>query len=299
MIEPGLKGKVALVTGGNNPYGIGATIAKAFVSQGAAVFIHYFRQNIDISTDGQRERDLDKPGLAFYYEQQKKTADEIVESIRGQGGQADSWEGDLGKPNLILKMFDRAERTFGPVDILVNNAADYVADTFLPESAFKNDQPLWEGGPLKSTITAESHDRHFAVNTRAVALSMAEFTRRLINRNRNWGRIINISADCAWGCPAEISYRASKYALESFSRSAAAELGPYGITVNIVSPGPIQTGYIAREMEEELVSEIPLRRVGKPEDIANAVLFFASDQAEWITGQLLFIHGGHRMALGS
>ena len=162
----------------------------------------------------------------------------------------------------------------------------------------KDEQPLWEGGPLKSTISQESHDRHFSVNSRAVALSMAEFSRRLINKNKNWGRIVNISADCAWGCPGEISYRASKYALESFSRSAAAELGPYGITVNIISPGPIQTGYITPEAEKALIPEIPLRRVGKPEDIANAVVFLASEQASWITGQLLFVHGGHRMSLG-
>jgi len=126
---------------------------------------------------------------------------------------------------------------------------------------------------------------------------MAEFSKRLIVNN-NGGRIVNISADCAWGCPGEVSYRASKYALESYSRSAAAELGKYNITVNVVSPGPIQTGYISPEGEKAIIPEIPLRRVGKPEDIANAVLFFASEQANWITGQLLFVHGGHRMALG-
>jgi 3-oxoacyl-[acyl-carrier protein] reductase len=86
--------------------------------------------------------------------------------------------------------------------------------------------------------------------------------------------------------------------LESFSRSAAAELGPYGITVNIVSPGPVQSGYISPDMEKELIPDIPLRRIGLTKDIANAVVFFASEQAAWITGQLLFVHGGHRMALG-
>ena len=115
---------------------------------------------------------------------------------------------------------------------------------------------------------------------------------------KHFGRIINISADCAWGAPMEVSYRASKYALESYSRSAAAELGPYGITVNIVSPGPVQSGYISPEAEQDLIKEIPLNRIGQPEDIANAVVFFASEQAAWITGQLLFVHGGHRMALG-
>ena len=96
----------------------------------------------------------------------------------------------------------------------------------------------------------------------------------------------------------EVSYRASKYALESYSRSAAAELGPHGITVNMVSPGPVQSGYICADAEKKLVQDIPFKRIGQPEDIANAVVFFASEQAAWITGQLLFVHGGHRMAFG-
>ena len=151
---------------------------------------------------------------------------------------------------------------------------------------------------LKDKIDIESHDRHFAVNSRAVVILMSKFADRIIKRQTNWGRIINISADCAWGCPQEISYRASKYAMESYSRSAAAELGPYGITVNVVSPGPVQSGYISTEMEAALVADIPIRRVGRPDDIANAVVFFASEQASWITGQVLFVHGGHRMSLG-
>jgi 3-oxoacyl-[acyl-carrier protein] reductase len=86
--------------------------------------------------------------------------------------------------------------------------------------------------------------------------------------------------------------------LESYSRSAAAELGPYGITVNVVSPGPVQSGYITKELEESLIADIPLRRIGQPEDVANTVVFLASEQASWITGQIVFVHGGHRMALG-
>ena len=86
--------------------------------------------------------------------------------------------------------------------------------------------------------------------------------------------------------------------MESYSRSAAAELGPYGITVNVVSPGPVQSGYITRELEESLIADIPLRRIGQPEDIANTVVFLASEQASWITGQIIFVHGGHRMAFG-
>ncbi len=288
-----------MVTGGNNPHGIGAATARALAAQGVAVFVHYYRQTAGVAAEAKTETDEPgEPGLELYMAMQAKTADEVVRAIRANGGRAESWEADLGDPAVVPGLFDRAEQAFGPVDILVNNAADYEADTFLPQTGPEGDRALWAGGPISSAITAESHDRHFAVNTRAVALMTAEFARRHIQNERRWGRIVNVSADCSQGCPGEISYRASKYALESYSRSAAAELGPFGITVNIVSPGPIQTGYIAPELEPELVADIPLRRVGRPEDVADAVVFFASEQAGWVTGQLLLVHGGHRMSLG-
>ena len=298
MIDPKLKEKVVLVTGGNNPYGIGMAIAKAFASYGSKVFIHYFRQQIDFSPDNRDNTNVQEPGLPFFFKQQRKTPDEEIAYIRENGGKAESWEGDLSEAENVNRLMEKAEKTFGHIDILVNNAAEYTADTFLPANTLGQASTVWEDGPTISTIDAHSHDRNFAVNSRAVAILMSKFACRIIERHKGWGRIINISADCAWGCPKEISYRASKYALESYSRSAAAELGPYGITVNVVSPGPVQSGYITEELEQALVAEIPVRRIGRPEDIANAVLFFASEQSGWITGQLLFVHGGHRMALG-
>jgi 3-oxoacyl-[acyl-carrier protein] reductase len=298
MIDSGLKDKTVLVTGGNNPHGIGAATAKAFAAQGAAVFIHYLRQPFDPKSV-KDQKELQTPGLPFFFAQQAKSAEELVQEIKKAGGKAASWECDLAITKAIPALFDCAEDELGPVDVLVNNAAEYLADTFVPKSMLKDqDAALWKGGPWIATISAEIIDRHFAVNTRAVALMMAEFTHRLGERESSWGRIINVSADCSWGSPGEISYRASKYALESYSRSAAAELGPLGITVNVVSPGPVQSGYIAPEAEKELVGEIPLRRIGQPEDIADVILFLASEQARWITGQVITVHGGHRMALG-
>lgn len=271
-------------------------MARAFASYGSKVFIHYFRQDISLPSNGEDNTDAKEAGLPFFFEQQRKTADDVIASIRKGGGKAESWGGDLGEPENVEHLFEQAEKTFGHVDILVNNAAEYIADTFLPSEALGKSAEVWDGGPGISTLDVETHDRHFAVNSRAAVMLMARFAQRIIERKANWGRIINISADCAWGCPMEISYRASKYALESYSRSAAAELGPYGITVNVVSPGPVQSAYISRDMEQSLIPEIPLRRVGRPQDIADAVIFFASEQAGWITGQVLFVHGGHRMA---
>jgi 3-oxoacyl-[acyl-carrier protein] reductase len=298
VIDPGLKDKVALITGGNNPLGIGAAIARIFASHGVKVFIHYFRSAIEPSGEDKKNSGMKNSGLELFLKQQEKTADEVLASIRKAGGIAESWEGDLSEPENVNRLFENAEKTFGNIDILVNNAAEYSADTFVPADASGQASMLWEDGPTISTIDVYSHDRNFAVNSRAAAILMSKFASRIIESKKGWGRIINISADCAWGCPKEISYRASKYALESYSRSAAAELGPYGITVNVVSPGPVQSGYITEELEKALIAEIPVRRIGRPEDIANAVLFFASEQADWITGQLLFVHGGHRMALG-
>jgi 3-oxoacyl-[acyl-carrier protein] reductase len=298
VIDPGLKNKVALITGGNNPFGIGAAIARALASHGAKVFIHYFCRAIEVPDENQRTHGLPEPGLAFFLKQQAKTADEVLASIRDSGGIAESWGGDLREPENVHRLFEQAEKTFGHVDILVNNAAEYMADTLLPPGKLGEKTKVWEDGPTIAAIDEASHDRHFAVNSRAVAILMSKFAGRIIEKQKRWGRIINISADCAWGAPMEISYRASKYALESYSRSAAAELGPHGITVNIVSPGPVQSGYIPLEAEKTLITDIPLKRIGQPEDIANAVVFFASEQATWITGQLLFVHGGHRMTLG-
>src|SRR5690242_19730721 len=112
-------------------------------------------------------------------------------------------------------------------------------------------------------------------------------------RNRGHGIISSRSRRPGWQYGH--SYGASKYALESYSRAAASELGRYGITVNIVAPGPIQTGYISAEVEQKLIPDIPLGRVGQPEDVADVIVFLASEQARWLTGQLLFVGGGHKM----
>ncbi len=286
MIDTGLSGKVALVTGAN--HGIGAATAKAFATQGARVFIHYLRVAAppDSSTV-----DVEEPGEAQYRLRQAMTAEAVVAEIREQGGEVDVWEADLGDVENIPALFDRAEAALGPVVVLVNNAAHWEPDTF--DSS--EQAPIDHFARPISSVTVESHDRHFAVNSRAVALMMAEFARRSIERDARWGKIINVSTDGAAGAPSEVSYWASKYALESYSRAAARELGQYGITVNIVSPGPIQTGYIIREHEQLLAKRIPLGRLGTPEDVADVTVFLASEQARWVTGQLLYVGGGHRM----
>lgn len=105
---------------------------------------------------------------------------------------------------------------------------------------------------------------------------------------------MSISTDGAPGFFREISYGASKYALESYTRAAAEELGKYGITANIVSPGPVQTGWITPELETWVAAETPLGRIGQPEDLADVIVFLASEQARWVTGQMISVSGGRR-----
>jgi 3-oxoacyl-[acyl-carrier protein] reductase len=237
----------------------------------------------------QNEHDLDT-----YDTNRARSADEVVQAIRASGGQAEAVEADLADDATIPLLFDRAEALFGAIDILVNNADHCEQNTFIPTSQLGPMVVAPDGYPTL-TITAETIHRHFAVNSRAVALLMAEYARRRIEQGKHWGRIITISTDGAPGFPGTISYGASKYAAESYTRAAAIELGKYGITSNIVSPGPIQTGWITPELEEHIVAETPLGRVGQPEDVAGVIVFLASEQGRWVSGQMISVSGGRRM----
>jgi len=289
MIDTRLKDKVVLITGINNPHGIGAATAKAFAAEGAYVAATYLRRSAEVSS-------TNIPGEAFYRAQIAKTADEVITTIRADGGRIEAWEVNLVDPSVVSDSFDRAERAFGPVNVLINNAAHCDPDTFIPPSKLSAKSQAVDRFPM-STITAEKHDQHFAVNSRAVSLMMAEFALRHVQREGRFGRIINVSTDGASGFNSEVSYGASKHALESYSRAAAKELGQYGITVNVASLGPIQTGWISPELEESIAKGTPLGRVGRPADVADVIVFLASEQARWLTGQLIYVGGGWRMPL--
>ncbi|MEV4645752.1 SDR family oxidoreductase [Saccharopolyspora sp. NPDC049357] len=210
------------------------------------------------------------------------SSDHLTPALRADGHTAHAITADLADPAAPALIYDQAEAQLGPVEILVNNAAHNDPDTFTRARGAR-------------TLTAASLDAHHAVNTRAPALLMAEHHRRHRQRRADWGRIIAVSTDAADGAPGEISYWATKNALESLSRSAAAEFGPAGITVNIIAPGPVQTGWISRDMNTRFAEHSPLGRVGHPDDIADIAVFLASHQARWLTGQTLYAGGGKRM----
>jgi 3-oxoacyl-[acyl-carrier protein] reductase len=265
MIDSGLHQQVAIITGGNT--GIGRSISKALGSQGASVVIHYL-ESIPQGEEGY---------TAHIAVEGEESAGALAEQVRLSGGRAGIVSGDLADATTIARVFDYAESAFGPVSILVNNAAHCeLPDTVLSTSA-------------------SSLERHFRINTAAPVLLTSEFTRRFREQKLRSGNVINISTDSAQVFPNQIAYGASKAALEAFTRSIAIEVGQYGIRVNAVAPGPIQTGWIDAELETRVLPAIPLGRLGTPEDIADAVVFLASRQASWITGQVIKVSGGHAL----
>ncbi len=287
MIDPGLEGKVALITGTN--HGIGAATALALAAQGARVFATYYRPSCPC---GEEELSQAKQagigGPRLYWAEQRQSADPIVRQILQNGGDAAAAEYDLGDPVNIPAVFDACEAALAPADILVNNHTHCAKDTFDPTSVRTD-------GFSVDLLSNEVAGDHFAVNARSYALMMSEFIRRFLKRGAIWGRIINLSTDAAHAHAASVSYAATKHAIESYSRSAALEVGKYGITVNIVAPGPIQTGWLTPEQEGAISAGTPLGRCGMPEDVAEVILFLASQQSHWLTGQLLYVGGGWRM----
>ena len=238
--------KTAIVTGASK--GIGAAIALRLARDGFAVIVNY--------ASSQRE------------------AQNVVSGIEAFGGRAMAIAGDIADANAVSALFDAAEESFGPVDVLVNNAG------------------LLKVGPL-ATVSDEDFQRVVSVNLTGTFNGMREGARRL----RDDGRIISLSSSIigAW-LPAHGAYVATKAAIEAMTHTLAKELGPRRISVNAVAPGPIATELLlstrSPEVVKRLIDDIPLGRLGEPEDIAGIVSFLAGPDSGWINGQVLKANGG-------
>lgn len=298
MIDYGIKGKVALITGANNPQGIGAATAYAFAREGAKVVLVYKREPRDYD-----EAKTDSNGTHRYFKANAGSADAVAAKLQEMGVEYLVLESDISNEELVNGIYRAALERFGKVDILVNNAAG--CDM--------------EGIDTVGKITQEVIDDTFAVNVRGSLLMTREFVNSF--SGNSWscggnaggcgghaggqdcgqgglsrgGRVINLSTDSAQVFPGQITYGASKATLEALTRSIAIEVAPYGITVNCVAPGPTQTGWIDEELEKAVIPMIPAGELIQPEDIAQTILFLASEQARMITGQVIKVSGGHAL----
>ena len=267
MIDYGLKNKVALITGTNNPWGIGAECALAFAREGARVVLVYKR--IDRPFDTTK---TDINGIDRYYSANAGDASEVEARLKEIGAEYLVVESDISNETCVKEIFDKTVEMYGKVDILVNNAAT-------------DDE---NGFDTIEKITKEVIDDVFAVNVRGSIL----MTREFVTRRGEFGRVINISTDAAQVFAGQITYGASKATLEALTRSIALEVAQYGITVNCIAPGPTQTGWIDAELESAVTPLIPMGRLVSPEDIADAILFLSSERAKMITGQVIKVSGG-------
>ena len=270
MVDYGLKNRVALITGMNNPYGIGAATALAFAREGARLVLVYKR--IPRPFD---EKKTDINGVDRYYAANAGNADAVERKLKEAGADYILFESDISDENAVKEIYSKAIDHFGRVDILVNNAA-------------ADDET---GIDTIEKITPDVIDNTFAVNVRGSILMMRE----MINHRGDYGRIINLSTDAAQIFAGQITYGSSKATVEALTRSIALEAAQYGITVNCVAPGPTQTGWIDSEFEKQIVPIIPMGQLIRPEDIADTILFLASQRARFLTGQVIKVSGGHAL----
>lgn len=249
-----LTGKVALVTGASK--GIGRAIALQLAAAGAKVAVNYHRSEAE--------------------------AEEVVQEIRGRGGEAIAIRADVTKLEQIDKLASQAEAEFGQIDILVNNAGHMIcrmANVEMSEELYDQVMDL----NLKSTVF---------VTKRVVPGMIA----------RRSGTIINMSSVAAHtgGGGGSSVYAASKAAVLAYSKGLAKELAPHGIRVNTVSPGFIgntdfHSTVSTEQSRQAAIAAVPLGRQGEPEDVAGVVLFLASDLAAYLTGESIEINGGSFM----
>jgi 3-oxoacyl-[acyl-carrier protein] reductase len=251
-----LSGRTAIVTGASRRDGIGAAICREFARNGANIFFTYWQP-------------YDR---AMPWGSEAEEPQQLQQELESFGVEAAHLEVDLSHSRSIPSLINAAAARFGDVSILVNNAAYSVQDGY-------------------EQLNAKILDETYAVNLRATALLSVEFARRY--SGGKGGRIINMTSGQFQGAMVgEIAYAATKGAIDALTITLATELAPKEITVNAINPGPTDTGWMNDLIKQELLPRFPTGRIGQPEDVARLVAFLASDEAEWITGQVIHSCGG-------
>ncbi len=259
-MDLGLTDRVALVTGAGR--GIGRQICATLAGEGARVAVNDFFQ---------------------------ERAEEVAQELREAGGKAIGVTADVTDSDSVRQMTKQVLDEFGQLDILVNNAG-------IPVSPAEE-----SGGPYFAQSTRNQWDRTMHV----IIYGVMNCSRAVIEHmcERRWGRVISIISDAGRvGEPRLVAYSAAKGSVVAFTKALAKEVGRDCVTVNCVSPATTETEATAAWILpriEQLVRQYPmgkgLNRLGRPDDIANAVAFLASERAEWITGQVLSVNGGYSM----
>jgi 3-oxoacyl-[acyl-carrier protein] reductase len=213
------------------------------------------------------------------YSSAKQDADRVVDEVSKAGGKAVAIQGNVTKKTDVERLFTEAEQAFGKIDIVVNNAGVY------------------EFVPLEE-ITEQQFHRMFDTNVLGMLLATQEALKHF---NPDGGSIVNISSIVSVLTPPNgVVYNATKAAVDAITRTLAKELGPRKIRVNAIRPGMVMTegvvtaGIHESDLRTMVESQTPLGRIGQPDDIAPAAVFFASDDSKWITGETLLIAGGLR-----
>lgn len=258
------------MTGAN--HGIGAATAKMLADRGARVLLTFLR--LDDDPD---------PGTPEAYRSARAAdAGEVIEQIVAAGGDAYAIEADLSDDRVPGTLFDEAEGRFGPVDILVNNATAWIADSFKLGDRDRLGRPL-------QPVSARTVDQVFGVDARATALLVAELARRHVQRRASWGRIVGLTSGGPLGFPEEVSYGAAKAALENLTMSAAMELGPYGITANVVHPCVTDTGWVTPQVERAVRTADDMFHIAAPEEVAEVIAWLVSDAAGLVTANVIHL----------